>query len=108
MTVAEFSNEFDLLYNSITSNTAPSINEYEKSVFLTKAQEEIIKTHFTPKGNRYMEGIDDSPKRQTEFSQLISSAIYPNGAITEIKSGTSIDIRSKFFLMPADLMFILN
>lgn len=33
----EFSNEFDVLYNSITSNQAPGIDEYEKSVFLTEA-----------------------------------------------------------------------
>jgi len=37
MTTGEFSNEFDLLYNNIMSNSAPGLNEYEKSVFLTKA-----------------------------------------------------------------------
>jgi hypothetical protein len=43
MTNKEFSNEFDILYNSISSNLAPSLNEYEKSVLLTRAQEELIK-----------------------------------------------------------------
>ena len=33
----EFNNQFDVLYNNITSNQAPGLNEYEKSVFLTKA-----------------------------------------------------------------------
>jgi hypothetical protein len=37
MTTTEFSNEFDILYNSITSNMAPGLDEYEKSVFLTRA-----------------------------------------------------------------------
>lgn len=37
MTLQEFSDEFDVLYNNITSNQAPGLNEYEKSVFLTKA-----------------------------------------------------------------------
>ena len=37
MTTPEFSNEFDVLYNNIMSNAAPGLNEYEKSVFLTKA-----------------------------------------------------------------------
>jgi len=37
MTVTEMSNEFDILYNNIMSNQAPGIDEYEKSVFLTKA-----------------------------------------------------------------------
>ena len=46
MTIKEFSDEFDTLYNNIMSNQAPGIDEYEKSVFLTRAQEEIIKNYF--------------------------------------------------------------
>ena len=38
MTLAEFSDQFDVLYNNITSNQAPGLNEYEKSVVLTKAE----------------------------------------------------------------------
>lgn len=45
----EFSNEFDVLYNNIMSNAAPGLNEYEKSVFLTKGQEEIVKNYFNLK-----------------------------------------------------------
>ena len=37
MTVEEMDNMFDVLYNNITSNQAPGLNAYEKSVFLTKA-----------------------------------------------------------------------
>lgn len=73
MTTKEFSNTFDILYNNITSNQAPGLNEYEKSVFLTKAQEELIKNYFNPKGNKYQEGFDDSAKRQIDFSELIKS-----------------------------------
>lgn len=40
MTNLEFSREFDILYNNITSNQAPSLNSYEKSVFLTEAAEQ--------------------------------------------------------------------
>ena len=36
------SNEFDVLYNNIMSNAAPGLNEYEKSIFLTQAQEEFV------------------------------------------------------------------
>ena len=34
MTIQEFSTEFDVLYNNVTSNQAPGLNEYEKSLFL--------------------------------------------------------------------------
>ena len=39
MTNYEFSNEFDILYNNISSNQAPGLDEYEKSVFLLVKQE---------------------------------------------------------------------
>lgn len=42
MTTEEFSVEFDLLYNNISSNQAPGLNDYEKSVLLTQAQELIV------------------------------------------------------------------
>lgn len=42
MTTPEFSNEFDILYNNISSNMAPGLNEYEKSILLTRAQETIV------------------------------------------------------------------
>ena len=45
MTTTEFSTEFDVLYNNITSNQAPGLNLYEKSVFLTKAQSQLISEH---------------------------------------------------------------
>lgn len=45
MTTQEFSNEFDVLYNNIMSNQAPGLDEYEKSIFLTKAQEELVRDY---------------------------------------------------------------
>jgi len=41
-TCEEWSLEFDLLYQNITSNQAPGLVPYEKSVFLTRAQEAVV------------------------------------------------------------------
>ncbi len=76
MTNAEFSNEFDVLYNSITSNQAPGLDEYEKSVFLTKAQDEIVKSYFNPRSNKTQEGFDGNEKRQIDFSMIMRSHAY--------------------------------
>ena len=42
MTSEEWSREFDILWNNITSNQAPSLNDYAKSVFCTEALENQI------------------------------------------------------------------
>jgi len=67
----EFADQFDVLYNNVTSNQAPGLNAYEKSIFLTKAQDDIIKSYFNPKENKTFEGFDGSEKRQIDFSMLI-------------------------------------
>lgn len=106
MTNPEFSAEFDVLYNNITSNQAPGLDEYEKSVFLTKAQDEILKAYFNPKGNKFFEGFDDSAVRQIDFSNLIYSlhtTLFSNPSIPgtidgedaeDIKGIKSVDISS--------------
>lgn len=76
MTNQEFSNEFDVLYNSIMSNAAAGLDEYEKSVFLTKAQDEIVKAYFNPKQNKTLEGFDGNERRQIDFSMIMRSVTY--------------------------------
>ena len=73
MTTGEFSDQFDVLYNNITSSQAPGLDEYEKSVFLTKAQDEIVKNYFSEKSNKLQTGFDGSQKRQADFSMLMRS-----------------------------------
>lgn len=105
MTASEFSNEFDVLYNNIMSNAAPGLNEYEKSVFLTKAQEEIVKNYFDPMGNKYGKGLDDSPKRQIDFSELIKVG---RGVLNTAIPSLTFDKRAKVYDLPSDLFLIIN
>lgn len=75
MSLKEFSDEFDVLYDN-ASNSAPGLDAYEKSVFLTTAQEEIVLSYFSPKQNKPKEGFDDSEKRQMDFSSLIKTRTF--------------------------------
>jgi len=70
MTTGEFSNEFDILYDSIASMSAPALDDYEKSVFLTKAQLEIIKEYVGPV-NKYKQSFEGSSKRRADLRELI-------------------------------------
>ena len=74
MTTQEFSDQFDVLYNNIGSDQAPGINEYEKSVFLTKAEKQLVREYFERSLNRAQAGFDDGIKRQYDFSSLIKTA----------------------------------
>ncbi len=98
----EFSNEFDILYNQVMSNAAPPLNEYEKSVFLTKAQEQILRNYFSPKTNALQEGVNDSQKRELDFYKLMTIADC------EATDGAKYDDRSFLFRMPNNIFAILN
>lgn len=108
MTPQEFSNEFDILYNNVMSNLASSIDEYEKSVLLTKAQEQLVKNHFNPLGNKFGQGMDNSPKRQIDLSNLIEIASTGSeGSIVPVTL-KSIDLRAKSYKLPEDVFLVLN
>lgn len=107
MSAEEMDNMFDVLYNNITSNQAPGLNAYEKSVFLTKAQDEIIKNYFNPKskGNNTQDGFDGSAKRQIDFSTLIQTYSKSNNF-----SPAHFDLRdnTEGIPLPKGIMFIIN
>lgn len=105
MNNSEFSWRFDVGYNNITSNQAPGLNEAEKSNFLTQAEYEITKNHYTANsaGNTIKEGFDDSAKRQADFSTLMKVA-----TCTPASASAKIDSRSTVYSFPTDVFIMVN
>lgn len=106
MTNPEFSNEFDVLFNNVTSNQAPGLDEYEKSVFLTKAQDDIVKAYFDPSLNKSREGFDGSERRQIDFSMVLKTKTYQNAAF----SSATFDNKpnTKKVALDSDIMVFIN
>lgn len=106
----EFSTTFDVLWNNISSNKGPGLNEYEKSIFFTKAQNEIIKNIFDPssKGNSLGRGFDENAIRQIDFSNIVSSKqiaksndlpiMNPNALVYELPKNVYIIVNEEMLL----------
>ena len=107
MNSAEFSNQFDILFNNISSNQAPGLDDYEKSVFLTKAQEEIVKDYFNPNNNKLGQGFDGSARRQYDFSSLVK-IVELNEIPKTILNSSTIDPRSRVYSLPDDYYLEVN
>jgi len=103
MNVTEFKNEFNIHYNAIASQSAPGLDDYEISVFLTKAQEEIIKNHYTAEGNKYKEGFESSEKRRVDLKELVKTHV----STTSIISFDGLSNDSKFFIIPNDVFLMV-
>lgn len=111
MTREEFSNGFDVLLNSystsIMSSPAPQdiiLDEYEKSVFLTMAQEQEVLSLYNGK-NISGESLEATEELRRYLSSLtkedeLEPIVTTNGKPLGVSS------TSKFFTLPPDLWFI--
>lgn len=110
MTTKEFSNAFDTLLNSysipVGFGTSESIgglvlDEYEKSLFLTQAQEQIVIELYTGRNDK------GTP---FEGSEELRSYLRPLIKTDKLKESTEevkgISKYSKFFTLPKDVLFI--
>lgn len=93
MTNEEFSNEFDVML----SGTGVTLNEYEKSVFLTKAQEETVINLYNGK-NIYGDSFESTEEIRRYLDPLVK-------AVT-ISPPDKQEGSSYFFKLPADLAFL--
>lgn len=104
MTNPELSNEFDVYYNNITSNQAPGLDEYEKSVFLTRGQDDVLKAYFDPRTNKPQQGYDGSEIRQIDFSMVTVVKDYTNftSAIFDPRPN------NKSVVLEKDILMLIN
>jgi hypothetical protein len=106
MTINEFSNEFDTLIQSYIQkvdfgNITPlAFDEYEKSVFLTKAQEEIVLNIYKGIGEY------DSFESSEESRRLLNSLVETIELEPSSEMNKGISNNSYFFRLPDNLMFI--
>lgn len=105
MTNQEFSDSFTTLLNSYgtqaqfgdqASRQEIVLDEYEKSVLLTQAQDIIVKSYYDRTLNQQGQGFDDSTRRQVDFSSLIKVAEL--AAVNN--PSDSFDDRGVVFQMP--------
>lgn len=113
MTTSEFSDSFDTLLNSYNtqaqfgneaSKREITLDEYEKSVFLTKAQEELVLSLYTGK-NSYNDSFESSEEVRRYLANLVEEVkLKPITNTQGIPLG--VTSTSKFFTLPEDLWFI--
>lgn len=95
MSSEEFSNEFDILYNNILSNSALGVNDYEKSVFLTKAQDEVLNI------------LSDQFEVSEEIREYLKPLLRNNTITTQTYITGQLSANSVCFNLPTDIFRII-
>lgn len=85
MTNIEFSTEFDVILNNATIGTLPlRLDEYEKSVFLTKAQENLVLSTYSGQ-NAARDHFEDTELSRAILRPLIETDTLIAAAIGDIR-----------------------
>jgi hypothetical protein len=109
MTTQQFSDEFDILINSQALlkqygfTQGLELDEYEKSVYLSNAQEELVRNIYegvTLKGDSF----EESEIKRRYLDKLIKQQTVTS--TVGIPSTEKIDDNSVFFQLPTDVMVI--
>ena len=106
MNTEEFSNRFDvLIHNYANAGTFGSVpyltfDEYEKSLFLTQAQEELILELYTGK-NQFGEGFEKTEEIRRYLSNIVKTEELSHKSLDY----TGVSKNSVFFELPEDLWF---
>lgn len=110
MTTQEFSNAFDILLNSYNNPGVPGMehtiggvafDEYEKSIFLTQAQTEVIIELYSGRNERGA-SFEGTEELRTYLKDLIKTDNLQENK-EDYKGLTKY---SKFFKLPSDVLFI--
>ena len=108
MSVEEFSNEFDTLFNAYSKNyevkfgdSYDELDEYEKSVYLTKSQEEVVREIYSGK-NPYYEGFESTEEVRRYLAPLVITRLLTD----KIEGYVGLSNNSVFFALPDDAWFI--
>jgi len=110
MTTKEFSNSFDTLLNSYSQRASFGegnlkkdivLDEYEKSHFLTEAQEQIVLSYYTGNNSNL-----DSFEKTEEIRRYLSSLIKTAEITPSTYEGKLLSENSQVFDLPNDLWFI--
>jgi hypothetical protein len=108
MTTEEFSNEFDTLLDAFGAKSAYGdtgsalhieVDEYEKSVLLTKAQEEVVINLYSGR-NSYGLSFEETEELRRYLESLVKTA---SPTTTQ---GDGVSENSVFYQLPSDLWFI--
>ena len=110
MSTEEFSNEFDVLIQSFTQNVkfgntdSIAFTEYEKSVFLTKAQEQLVIELYNGK-NPYNDAFEKTEEIRRYLNFLVKTTSLTPLTDNELNNNKITD-KSFIFVLPEDLLFI--
>ena len=108
MTTEEFSDAFDTLVNSAANfgsiDSTLKFDEYEKSYFLTKAQEEVVRELYTGK-NRFGESFE----KTEELRRLLNELIVTHKQPLSEENYNDLALTDKSYLVPIldDVMYII-
>jgi len=110
LTAQELRHKFKLHYDNVLSGSAPGLNDYEVSLFLTQAFKEIIYNAYN--GNSKGEAVDDTERMKVLLSLLTKSlTLIKTSELNSPIKGATTQVPGFVFnrvILPEGVQFILR
>lgn len=109
MNALEFSNNFDTLLNSYDNGIAIVLNEYDKSVLLTEAQDALVKQLYCGNPGIVSFEVDEALRRQLETLVITATPtkVLPNEQGKFPKALAKGKYKHTLYTLPSDCWYIV-
>jgi hypothetical protein len=104
MTSLEMQQEFLILYDKVTNFDAPGYEPIEISIFLTKAQERVVLSLYSPLVNRVREGFEETEARRKDLQELVKGVTLSTPSIDQSNALPN----GVFYNLPADFLYSVS
>lgn len=101
MTRQSFLDNFYIMYDKVSTSSAPAYEPSEIELIATEAQEILVKTYYNALSNRLREGFEETEKRIQDLGELVTNAVLtplpvsienmPNGRFFELPNTLATD-----------------
>jgi hypothetical protein len=104
MTSAEMKKEFLILYDKVTGFNAPGYLDSEISLFLTKAQDQIVSKFYNPERNALLQGVEQTEQVLKYLQPLVS---VPTSCAA-VGQTVEFNFKRSLFKLPESHLFTLS
>jgi hypothetical protein len=104
MTANEMKYEFNVIRDRVLNFDAPSLEDNEISLLLSKAEERFLITHYSG-NNKLRESFEETEKRRKDLSNLVKTLETSTPSSNQINKYST---NSVFFDLPVNCLYVIH
>lgn len=106
MTANEMAYRFKVLYDKLAKDDASGYKDREISALFNICQLEIVKSYYTPQGNKYGKGFENTEKRRKDLANLVNNVFLYDTDLSASQTEAHRD--GYIYELPTDFLWAIQ